>query len=254
MKDAVAIITGAASGIGRETAFLLSKQGFRIAIIDKSENEGRAVARDINRLRGSKKVCIFQKADVSLPDSISSAVKGVEDSFGRIDLLVNNAGIQFIGSVTETPSERWNQVISTNLTGVFLTSKYVLPMMIRNRLGVIVNVASVCGFIAYNDFAAYCASKGGVVMLTKSMALDYAKYNIRVNCVCPGEIQTPMTDEYYAKVRQPAKIRREIIGTIPIGRYGDSSDVAKAVLFLATEQSSYATGSCLFVDGGMTVR
>src|SRR5579872_3932923 len=137
MKDAVAIITGAASGIGRETAFLLSKQGFRIAIIDKSENEGRAVARDINRLRGSKKVCIFQKADVSLPDSISSAVKGVEDSFGRIDLLVNNAGIQFIGSVTETPSERWNQVISTNLTGVFLTSKYVLPMMIRNRLGVI---------------------------------------------------------------------------------------------------------------------
>lgn len=250
LSGKVVIITGAGSGIGQSAAVLFSTKGCKVAVLDKSAR-GRETSKKIGENGGES---IFICADVSDESSVTRAVSDVVRTWNSIDILVNNAGVQFIGSVTDTPTDQWDQVLATNLKGAYLVSKHVLPSMINAKRGTIVNVASICGLVAYPDFAAYCASKGGVLMLTKSMALDYARYNIRVNCVCPGEIHTKMTEEYYAQISEPDKALQEIIKRIPLGRYGQPQEVAEAILYLASDESTYLTGASLIIDGGMTIQ
>ena len=246
LEGKVAIITGAASGIGRATALLFSEEGAKVVVCDVDAERGVKVRDEIVERGGD---AIFVRADVTKAEDVRRLVKETVKKYGRIDVLVNNAGIASIGTVLDVPEEEWDRVLAVNLKGPFLCSKYVVPEMIKAGGGVIVNVASVLGLVGSRGEAAYCASKGGLVALTRAMALDFAEHNIRVNCVCPGSVETPMREHVLAK-----KAKKESRSTgeaeIPLGRVARPEEIARAILFLASDDSSYATGSILVVDGG----
>ncbi len=235
----VALITGAASGIGRATALLFAKEGSKVAIADYVPEGGQETVRLIKEAGGE---AIFIEVDVSKAPDVERMVKTTVETYGRIDILFNNAGITgAIATTAKATEENWDLVLDTNLKGVFLGSKYAIPVMLNQGGGVIVNTASITGFIAPADLAAYGASKGGVIQLTKAVALEYADWNIRVNCICPGMIRTPMTE--YEGLPVQADF-------IPLRRAGEAEDVARAALYLASDDSAYVTASSLVIDGG----
>jgi len=248
LSGKVALITGGTRGIGYATALLFLKEGAKAAITGRSERHGREA---IDKLKdeGFKDV-VFIQGDVSKSDDAERMVQATVKEFGQLDILVNNAGILITGTAEKTSEADWDSVIDVNLKGTFLCSKYALPYLKKNK-GVIVNTASCDGLVAEPECVAYCASKGGVVLLTKAMALDHAKEGIRVNCVCPGAIMTPMLEQGLPQsgpVRE--KYFKETVEAHPIGRIGEPEEVAKAVLFLASDDSSFVTGTALSVDGG----
>lgn len=249
LQDKVALITGGTSGIGEATGLLFAREGARVAITGRNPERGAIVIRRIKEL-GSD--AIFLQADVSAADNCRRVVDDTVRAFGRIDILFNNAGVFYPQTALECSEREWDEQIDVNLKGTFLMSKYALPGMIQRKSGVIVNNASGWGIVGGDHAVAYCASKGGVVLMTKAMAIDHGQQGIRVNCVCPGDVQTPMLPAD-AKMRG-LKWEDYIAGCAnrPLGRVGTVEEIAKAVLFLASDDSSFMTGAALVVDGGGT--
>jgi NAD(P)-dependent dehydrogenase (short-subunit alcohol dehydrogenase family) len=252
LKDKIAVITGAGSGIGRATAKRFAREGAKVVASDIFIEGCQETVNMITSMGGE---AIMVKADVSKADQIQAMVKTTLDNYGQINILFNNAGIELSASITETREEDWDRVMSTNLKGIFLCSKYAIPEMIKAGGGSIINTASIAGLVGFDNLAAYNTSKGGVITLTKNMALDYAQYNIRVNCICPGVIETSMIErliEIWGG--DPEATKQSFVALTPIGRLGTPEDIANAALFLASEESSFVTGSALVVDGGYTTR
>ncbi|MEV7597156.1 glucose 1-dehydrogenase [Kitasatospora sp. NPDC089797] len=245
-KDKVVVVTGAASGIGRRTASEFARQAARVVVADIDAVNG---ADFVAELKGEGHEALFVRTDVTVEADCARLVDAAVETFGRVDVLVNNAGIEISTPVHEMTEGEWDRLVDTNLKSMFLCSKHALREMIGASSGVIVNVCSVSGLVAWPGIAAYNATKGGVMMLTKSLAVDYAKYNIRANCVCPSIIDTPMTD---TSIGHDASVKEQKAKLNPIGRLGTPEDVANAILFLASDKSSFVTGAALTVDGGYT--
>ncbi|MGD8505138.1 MAG: glucose 1-dehydrogenase [Candidatus Bathyarchaeota archaeon] len=248
LNEKVALITGGTRGIGYATALLFLEEGAKVAVSGRSEKQGREAILKL-RSEGFKHM-IFIQGDVSKSADAERMIQTSVKQFGRLDVLINNAGILSTGTVEDTAEADWDRVIDVNLKGVFLCSKYALPHLRRTN-GVIVNIASSDGLVAEPNCVAYCASKGGVVLLTKAMALDYAKEGIRVNCVCPGVVMTPMLEQDLVQSGIPGDVYlKGEAESHPMGRIGDPEEIAKAILFLASHDSSFVTGTALSVDGG----
>ena len=244
LSDRVAVVTGAARGIGRTIAEGLARAGADVAICDLKEEWLSDTAAAIRGI-GRRVECI--EADVSNSESVNAAVSAIMEAFGKLDILVNNAGITKDTFLARMSEEDWDAVISVNLKGTFLCTKAASKIMMKQRSGVIVNLASIIGLIGNAGQCNYAASKAGVIALTKSTARELASRNVRANAVAPGFIETKMTEAL------PEDIREKMLGTIPMKRFGLPEDVAKTVLFLAGDDSSYMTGQVLTVSGGMVM-
>jgi NAD(P)-dependent dehydrogenase (short-subunit alcohol dehydrogenase family) len=245
LKDKVAIITGGASGIGKAVALLFSREEATVAIVDIDEPKGQAVVQSI--VEGGGKA-VFLHYDVTNSVECRSAVDRVLKEHGKISVLFNNVGIIRRASVVDTTEEEWDKVMVTNVKSTFLFSKYVIPVMAEAGGGVIINTASGWGIVGGAKAASYCASKGAVVLLTKAMAIDHGPQNIRVNCICPGDTETPMLS---SEARQLGVDEEEFLAEAkrrPLQRIGKPEEIANAVLFLASDAASYVTA--LVVDGG----
>lgn len=241
-----ALITGAAGGIGQEIARLFAQEGARLTLVDL-DRRGRDLAAEIEQAGGATR---FVRADVSQAAGCRQAVEAALAEGGRVDILCNNAGIIRRASVVELSEEDWDRVMAINVKSIFLLSKLLVPHMVRGGGGAIVNTASAWGMVGGARAAAYCASKGAVVLLTKAMAIDHGPQNIRVNCVCPGDTDTAMLVQEAEQLgRPPSDLRREA-ATRPLGRIGKPREIARAVLYLAGDASSFVTGACLVIDGG----
>lgn len=242
-----ALIAGGASGIGRATALLFAREGAAISVVDLDEVGGRAVGKEIDH-EGSR--AIFVPCDVTQAGDCQRAVEQTVRDLGGLDVLVNSAGIIRRANVLETTEAEWDQVMAVNVKSVFLLSKYAIPVMAEAGGGVIINVASGWGLVGGPRAAAYCASKGAVVQLTKSMALDHGRQNIRVNCICPGDTDTPMLRDEARQLGEPMERFLAEAAERPLGRIGRPEDIAEAALYLASDASSFITGTALVVDGG----
>ena len=245
ISDKVAIITGAASGIGRATAILFAKEGGKVVVADKNEVGGNETV-DLIRSDGGQ--AIFDYVNVTSATDIQGMVKTTIDTYGKLNILVNNAGIAIRLPVVDLSEEDWDRNIDVNLKSIYLSSKYAIPRMIENGGGSIVNIASIYGIVGGRIRAAYAASKGGVVNLTRSMALDYALHKIRVNCVCPGFVNTPLLKNILKNKEE----YQALADLHPMGRLGDMLEIALGVLYLASDESSFVTGIALPIDGGYT--
>jgi meso-butanediol dehydrogenase/(S,S)-butanediol dehydrogenase/diacetyl reductase len=247
----VVLVTGAASGIGLATAAAFAAEGADLALADINAEKLTAAAA---RLAGTygREVRAYP-ADLASPQAAEEMVAAAISRHGRIDVAVNNAGIAFMGTVLETSLAAWDRVFATNVRAAFLVSKAVLPAMISQGGGVIVNTASEAGLVGFRDYAAYASAKAALVNLTRCMALDHADQNVRVNCVCPGSIETPLLLEYYASMPDPELARAEDTKTHPLG-IGTAEHIAAGILYLASDRASYVTGHALVIDGGYTAQ
>ena len=249
LREKVALITGCTSGIGEATALLFSREGARVAITGRSVERGQKLAQKIEAAGGR---ALFLECDVRFAEHCRRAVEETLKAFGRLDVLFNNAGVYYPHTALDCTEEEWDLQIDINLKGAFLMSKFALPTMIAQGSGAIINNSSGWGLVGGDAAVAYCASKGGVVLLTKAMAIDHGRQGIRVNCICPGDVDTPMLPED-ARLRG-LKWQDYLAGAAnrPMGRIGTADEIAKAVLFLAGDDSSFITGAALAVDGGGT--
>lgn len=247
----VAVITGAASGIGRATAALFAREGARLVLADVNEQTGEELAETF-RAQGGE--AVFVQTDVTSEADVQRMVAAAVERFGRLDILFNNAGIVRRSPVAECTLEEWEQVFAVNVRGVFLGCKHAVPVMQKQGGGVIVNTGSGASFIASPNSPAYTASKGAVLQLTKQVAVDYAKDGIRVNAVCPGVVDTPLMAPAFARGGDTEAGKAAFAAKHPLGRLAKADEVAKAVLFLASDESSFSTGSALMVDGGYTAQ
>jgi NAD(P)-dependent dehydrogenase (short-subunit alcohol dehydrogenase family) len=247
LEGKVAVITGAASGIGRGIAIRLSEMGAALALLDIDQQKGKATASEIASQGGK---ALFIPADVRSAQAGKRAVAETLQAFGKIDILCNNAGIAIRKSVENLSENEWDLALDVTLKSVFLLSREALPHMMKAGSSSIVNTASGWGLKGGPQAAAYCAAKGGVVNLTRAMAIDYGKYNIRVNCVCPGDVDTPMLQSECVQLGERPDVFMKEAAARPLGRVGTPEDVANAVLFLASPMSAWVTGACLVVDGG----
>jgi NAD(P)-dependent dehydrogenase (short-subunit alcohol dehydrogenase family) len=247
LQNKVALITGGTSGIGEATAALFAKEGAKVTITGRDEKRGRDVAERIVRDGGE---AIFLRSDVRNSTDCLQAVEETLRAFGHLDILFNNAGVFYPHTILDCSEEEWDLQMDINLKGTFLMAKAALPHMIEQRHGVIINNSSGWGIAGGDAAVAYCASKGGVVLLTKAMAIDHGRQGIRVNCICPGDVDTPMLPED-ARMRG-LKWEDYLAGCAsrPLGRIGTTDEIAQAALFLASDDSSFMTGAALVVDGG----
>jgi len=248
LKDKVALITGAASGIGRETALLFAREGAAIAVVDVDEAGGKETVRRVEAAGGR---AVFARADVSRAADCESMVAAAEKAFGKLDVLFNNAGIMHAkdDDAVSTSEEVWELTLAINLKGVFLGCKYGIPALRRAGGGSIINTASFVALMgAATPQIAYTASKGGVVAMSRELAIVHAREKIRVNALCPGPLRTELLMSFLDT--EEKKARRLV--HIPMGRFGEAAEMAKAALFLASDESSYLTGSEFVVDGGIT--
>ena len=242
-----ALITGGASGIGRATALLFAREGAAVSVVDLDETGGQAVAQMIVDDGGQ---AIFMRCDVSRAADCQRAVQQTVSELGGLDILFNNAGIIRRATVLETTEAEWDRVMAVNVKSIFLLSKYAIPVMEQVGGGVIINTASAWGLVGGRKAAAYCASKGAVVLLTKAMALDHGERNIRVNCICPGDTDTPMLRDEAEQLGEPTEGFLAEAAQRPLKRIGRPEEIAQAALYLASDASSFVTGTALVVDGG----
>ena len=242
----VAIVTGAASGIGKATAELMAREGAKVVLADASP-QGEAVA---EAMRSQGLQALYLAADVSREEQVAGMVQTALDRWGRMDIMVANAGISGRGTADQTTLTDWERVISVNLTGVFLCAKYAIPAMRANGGGAIVSTASIIGLVGTRGAVPYAAAKGAVVNMTRSMALDCAKDGIRINAVCPGFLTGPTSGQG----RTTEQANEHLISLHPLGRLGEAQDVANAIAFLASDEASFITGISLVVDGGYTAQ
>jgi NAD(P)-dependent dehydrogenase (short-subunit alcohol dehydrogenase family) len=244
----VALITGAASGMGKVAATLFAREGASVVVADVTDGAGTATVAEIEAVGGR---AAYEHVDVSSADEAEAVVGAVVDRFGSLDILYNNAGVfpADDGSVTDTPEATWDRVMAINLKGVFFGCKYGIPAMLASGGGSIINVASFVALVgAAAPQIAYTASKGGVLAMTREIAVEFARRGIRANALCPGPIETPLLAELLA---DPARRERRLVH-IPLGRFGQAEEIANAALFLASDESSFITGSTFVVDGGIT--
>jgi NAD(P)-dependent dehydrogenase (short-subunit alcohol dehydrogenase family) len=246
----VAIVTGGAMGIGEATAKKLAGAGATVAIFDIDRNVGAESAAKIAKGGGS---CELVPCDVSASGEVSQAVESVVSKYGGVDILVSNAGVQLYGDVVTTTEDEWDRLMGINLKGCFLVSKFVVPHMIKRGGGAIVILGSVQSMTAISNSVAYVVSKHALLGLTRAMSLDYASKGIRVNCVCPGTIDTPMLRWAASLSEDPQKVIETCNRMHPIGRIGRAEEVADAIVYLASPMASFITGAALIVDGGMLV-
>lgn len=242
LSNRVAIVTGTASGIGLAIAQLFIKEGAKVIFSDLNES-GKAAA------DACGENALFIQCDISDTESVKNLVTKALDAFGTIDILINNAGILRQSPISETSDEEWNVVINTNLKGPFLLTREVLPTFEKNGQGKIINIASIAGIIGYENLSPYCASKGGIIAMTRALALEFAPKKIKVNCICPGAIKTGMT----RFIEENETVLRQTLMAIPAGRMGDPIDIANAALYLASDESDYVTGTSIVVDGGWSM-
>jgi NAD(P)-dependent dehydrogenase (short-subunit alcohol dehydrogenase family) len=249
LSGKVAFITGGGTGIGRSCALAFAREGAKIAIAGRRSDPLASVAREIEAA-GSEAVALG--CDVTDRAAVQSALQRTEHRFGRLNIVVNNAGATIVATAENTSDEDWNRIIATNLTGTFMVSRAALPALKRAGGGAIVNIGSILGVVSRKDRAAYCAAKAGVSGLTRAMALDHAVDKIRVNCICPSIIETALGAEVMSKNPDAQAERARRIAEIPIGRIGTPEDVAMMAVYLASDEASWITGASFPLDGGLT--
>ena len=252
VEGKVAIVTGGARGIGRATCLLLAKEGAKVAVTDILDEEGQQV---VDEIKGFGKVAQFWHLDVSIEQEVAAVFTDVHQTFGEINVLVNNAGIMGANKPThEIAEEEWDKVMSVNVKGTFFCTKHAIPHMKEVGGSSIINVSSIYGMVSSNDMPPYHASKGAIRLMTKTDALFYAKDKIRVNSVHPGLIWTPMVEGVLKRLGS-AETGRKLVGNmLPIGRVGEPEDIAHGILYLASDESTFVTGSELVIDGGHIAR
>lgn len=248
LRDKICIITGGGSGIGRAACLLFAREGATVVVADKSADAAAQVA----ALAGNGAVPMA--VDVANSKQVDGMIRNAVERFGRLDVLINNAGYGIPGSVTETDEDDWNKLMAVNVNGVFFGCKYAIPAMRAGGGGAIVNTASVVAAVGIRDRAAYCASKGAVAALTRAMALDHVGDNIRINAISPGTIDSPYFQDMFAKSGRAGELRRQLEQRQAMNRLGRPEEIANGMLFLASDEASFMTGAVLTIDGGMTAQ
>ena len=243
LKNKVAIITGSRRGIGKAIALALAKAGANIVVSDINLDDCNKLVEEIKAINGN---ALAVKTDVSNPEDVSQMINLTTEKFGKVDILVNNAGIYMQKSLTDVTEQDFDRTLDINLKGVFLCSKAVVPEMIKQGKGKIINIASIAGQVGFANSSAYCASKGAIINITRELALELAQYKINVNAIGPGVIETDMTKD----LLEDKATKETLLANIPLSRIGKPEDIANAALFLASDNSDYITGITLFVDGG----
>jgi NAD(P)-dependent dehydrogenase (short-subunit alcohol dehydrogenase family) len=244
------VVTGTSRGLGREIVYALTREGANVVALSRDAELGEAVADQATRQGHG--VAVFQQGDVTREDDVLAAIERCKAEFGAFDLIVNNAGILGEGRLHETTNEQWDALVAVHLTGAFWGCKHALLEFLATKTpGVIVNVGSILSFTGDGYLAAYTAMKAGVLGLTKAIAIDYALDGIRCNCVCPGDMETPMIEQYFAGTDDPVAAREEMEAAYPGKRIARPEEVAAAVVFLCSEESSFVNGAPLLVDGGL---
>jgi len=243
LKNKVAIVTGSRRGIGKAIALALAKAGANVVVSDINLDDCNKVVEAIKAINGN---ALAVKADVSNPEDVSQMINLTTEKFGKVNILVNNAGIYMQKSLTDVTEQDFDRILDINLKGVFLCSKAAVPEMIKQGKGKIINITSIAGQVGFANSSAYCASKGAVINITRELALELAQYKINVNAIGPGVIETSMTKN----LLEDKATKETLLANIPLNRIGKPEDIANAVLFLASDSSDYITGITLFVDGG----
>jgi NAD(P)-dependent dehydrogenase (short-subunit alcohol dehydrogenase family) len=252
VEGKVAIVTGGALGIGKASSLLLAKEGAKVAVTDILDKEGQEVVKEIKNNGG---MALFWHLDVSNEKEVQKTFADIHNKFGKIDVLVNNAGIAGVSKPThEITEEEWDKVMAVNVKGVFFCTKHVIPFMKKTGNGSIINLSSIYGIVSSPDVPPYHASKGAVRIMTKTDAFLYAKDNIRVNSVHPGFIWTPMVENYAKSQGNVEEVRKMLDNLHPIGHVGEPDDIAYGIVYLASDESKFVTGSELVIDGGYTAR
>jgi NAD(P)-dependent dehydrogenase (short-subunit alcohol dehydrogenase family) len=249
LAERVALITGAGTGIGRATAMAFAREGAKVALAGRRKEKLQQVAEEIAAEGGQ---ALPLPCDVTIAADVDRAVRETLEHFGALHILVNNAGVLSHATVEQLSEEDWDRVMRVNIKGPFLMSRAVLPAMRQAGGGSIINIGSILGLLAMKARAAYCASKGGVTMLTKAMALDHAHENIRVNCICPSLVETEMVRSLFPNSPEGRALREARLSGIPLGRIGKPQDVASLAIYLASEESSWLTGVAIPLDGGLS--
>ena len=251
LEQRVAVITGAGSGIGQAMALLFAREGARILAADVNGRAAETTAAAVTAAGGTAQAFTV---DVSRPDQVAAMIARAVEVYGRIDILCNNAGIGSTTSVVECEPDEWDRVMTINVKSVYLGCKYAVPAMIAQGGGVIVNTASVAGMVGLPKRASYSASKGAVIALTRQVAIEYVEQGIRVNCLCPGTVDSPWVGRLLAGADDPVAARQALVARQPLGRLGTPEDVAAAALYLASDDAAFITGTGLVIDGGLTAR
>lgn len=246
LKDKIALITGAGAGIGRATALAFAREGARVALMGRKRGPLEDVARDIGD------AALVVPGDVGDREQIGPAVEETARHFGGLNVVVNNAGALIAGTAESHTEEEWDVTFAVNVKGLWLLSRAALPHMRKAGGGSIINLSSVLGLVGARNRVAYAASKGAVTLMTKAMALDHAHENIRVNCICPGVVDTELVADFVRKAPDPEVARAARIALHPLGRFGEPEDIASCAVFLASDESSWMTGAAVPVDGGYT--
>jgi NAD(P)-dependent dehydrogenase (short-subunit alcohol dehydrogenase family) len=243
----VVVVTGAGSGIGRAMAMAFSAEG---GIVVAADHDSASAAQTANGLAQTTAALV----DVTQPASVARLVDDTNTRHGRLDILCNNAGIGSTRTVVDCEPDEWDRLFAVNVRGVYLGCKYAIPLMIAQGGGVIVNTASVAGLVGLPNRAAYCASKGAVVTLTKQVAIEYVAQGIRCNCICPGTVDTPWVGRLLEEADDPGALRADLVARQPMGRLGTAKEVAQAALYLASDDAAFVTGTALVIDGGLMAR
>ncbi len=251
----IALVTGAGSGIGREIALLYAKQGATVVVADIQEAAATRVSTEVKDLGGHAHPLVL---DVSNEAQVQTTFATVVQEYGHFDILVNNAGVSHVGNILETSADDWDRLMNVNAKGVFLCSKYAIQHMLAQQPsgGIIVNIASVAGMIAVDRRFPYGASKGAIISMTRSIAIDFVTQGIRCNAICPGTVQTPFVEGYLTRnfAGHEDEVRQQLHARQPLGRMGQPDEIAAAALYLASDEAAFVTGSSLVIDGGWTAK